>query len=588
MSGPKVTVDLDIIEENTRSIVSLCREHGIGVTGVTKVTCGMPAVARALLRGGVANIGESRLKNIKRLRAAGITAPFWLLRIPPLSAVEDIVKSCSLSLNSEIGVIRALSAAAEERELVHDILLMVDLGDLREGVWPDDLLPTVEQILDLPGVRLRGLGTNLTCYGGVLPSRENMRALADHQKRVEDAFSIPLDILSGGNSSSLDLLQKGGIPSDVNNLRLGESLMLGRETAYQRVWPGARPDAFVLEAELIEAKEKPSVPIGETGLDAFGEKPRFVDRGKHVRGILNVGREDVKVDGLSPVEEGVSILGASSDHLLVELGRQGSPVGTGLSFLLDYGALLAAMTSNYVEKELNRSGTLLTETVLPISLVGGGWTDSHPGQNKSLGEVFEEDLRALSSGPEVELRVELKTGHWNSDSRPILLDHPGRLLEILDEFEEPGDCGLIWMTPQLEGSFLLKYLESALKLPAPDNTVVLGLREADQSAREFLSDRRIQAYTMEDIDLLGMRQVMRQTLHQAAAGTRGVILRYNSGVTDGGNEGLTRRETFLAMEMTARSGLLAGMDISASTFKSATDVDAIRRYVATAMGRRIL
>ncbi len=588
MSGPRITVDLDIIEANTRNIVSLCEEHGIDVTGVTKVTCGMPAVARALLRGGVKAIGESRMKNIKRLRAAGINAPFWLLRIPPLSAVDDIVRSCSLSLNSELGVIRGLSEAAEGLGLVHDILLMVDLGDLREGIWPDDLLPTVEQIIELPGVRLRGLGTNLTCYGGVLPSRENMQALVDHQRRVEDRFSIPLDILSGGNSSSLDLLSKGGVPSEVTNLRLGESLMLGRETAYQKVWPGARTDAFLVEAELIEAKEKPSLPIGETGKDAFGETPVFEDRGRHFRGILNVGREDVKVDGLCPVDEAVSILGASSDHLLVDLGKRPAEVGGSLGFLPDYGALLAAMTSEYVEKEVHRSGQPRKDPSLPFLLCGSGWNAPFPGSGQTLGEAFAGELAALPSAAGVTLEEEPRAEAWLGDCRPVLLDHYGRLIDLLEEAGQAMGCGLVWMTPELEGSFLMEHLRGESALPYPENTVVIGLREADQAARDFLAGHRITAYTMEDIDLLGMRQVMRQALHRAGAGTRGFVLRYNAGVTDGGNEGLSRRETFLTMEMAARSKLLAGLDISPSPVDDEEQVKALMRYVVTAMGRRIL
>lgn len=586
MTGPRISVDLDIIEENTRNIVSFCTDRGISVTGVTKVTCGMPSVARALLKGGVETIGESRLENILRLRAAGITAPFWLLRIPPLSAVDEIVTSCSLSLNSEIGVIRALSAAAQDRDLVHDILLMIDMGDLREGIWPDDLLPTVQRILELPGIRLRGLGTNLTCYGGVLPSRKNMETLVGYRKKVEDRFSISLDILSGGNSSSLDLLRKGNIPQEVNNLRLGESLMLGRETAYQQVWPGARTDAFVLEAELIEAKEKPSIPIGETGLDAFGEKPSFTDRGKHLRGILNIGREDVKAEGLTPTVTGLTILGASSDHLLVDLGDKMAEIGTSIGFLPDYGALLAAMTSAYVTKEVHRSGSPIPHKTRPIMLTGEGWNRNCPESDKTLGEIFAEDLSTLPDHPKV--FIEPSKVHFNEESRPILLDHSGRILEILEKQEGRGSCGLVWLTPRMDGSPLMDYIRNHGGLSSSENIVVIGLREAGHEAREFLEQRRITAYTMEDIDLLGLRHVMSRSLHQAAAGNTGVILRYDSSVSDGGNEGLTRRETFLAMEMTSRSGLMTALDISASQIQDIGEINALKHYVAAAMGRRIL
>ena len=68
---PYITIDLGKIEHNTRTIVALCKKHNIEVTGVTKVTCGHPEVAKAMLRGGVASIADSRLENIQRMRIGG-------------------------------------------------------------------------------------------------------------------------------------------------------------------------------------------------------------------------------------------------------------------------------------------------------------------------------------------------------------------------------------------------------------------------------------------------------------------------------------------------------------------------------------
>ena len=598
MSGPILRVDLDIIEKNARSIAAFCADHGISVTGVTKVTCGMPAVARALLRGGVSSLGESRLENIHRMRADGVTAPCWLLRVPPLSEVEEIVTSVDISLNSEISVIRALSAAAERRDLVHDIVLMVDLGDLREGLWPDDLLPTVREIVDLAGVRLRGLGTNLTCYGGVLPTEENMRSLVNHKHRVEEVLGRSLDILSGGNSSSLDLLRRGGMPKEVNNLRLGESLMLGRETAYRRIWPGARPDAFVLEAELIELKEKPSVPIGERGVDAFGERPKFKDRGQRLRGILNVGREDVKVEGLFPLDEALTILGASSDHLLLDVtARLNVSVGGGVSFLLDYGALLAAMTSRYVRKEPHYSGVLPKEERPLLLLVGRHLKTSLPGSSDTLGEALKRDLSSLGYAGLLQCdSPEDASDALRRGALPIVTGGDGDLETLLETAgKTAGPLGLLWLSPRLEGSTLLDFFlrpESRAGLVAslaPENTVVVGLREAGPVVRNLFGDRRVGVYTMEDIDLLGLRQVIRQSLARAASGVRGVILRYDAAVTDGGSEGITRRETYLVMELTARSGLLRGLDLSGSLPpRSRAEAESLLRYCGTVLGRKIL
>ena len=87
---PCVTIDLDAVEANAAAVVRLCAAHGIRVLGVTKGAAGHPGVARAMLRGGVAGIGESRLANAERLRRAGVEAELVLLRIPSPSEADEI------------------------------------------------------------------------------------------------------------------------------------------------------------------------------------------------------------------------------------------------------------------------------------------------------------------------------------------------------------------------------------------------------------------------------------------------------------------------------------------------------------------
>src|SRR6185436_18142809 len=185
MSGPQVAIDLDRIERNARAVVGRCAQAGIKVFGVTKGVCGMPQVARAMLRGGVVGIAESRFENIRRLRESGIAAPIMLLRSPPISRVEEVVRTVDISLQSELAIISELSRIAERMGRVHDIILMVDLGDLREGIWPSELLPTVEKVLSLKGVRISGIGTNLTCFGAIMPTEEHLGQLVANAYKVE-------------------------------------------------------------------------------------------------------------------------------------------------------------------------------------------------------------------------------------------------------------------------------------------------------------------------------------------------------------------------------------------------------------------
>lgn len=352
MGNPYITIDLGKLENNARSIVRLCADHGVGVTGVTKCTGGFPEVAGAMLRGGVSSIGESRLQSIHRLKAAGIKTSFMLLRIPSLSDVEEVISCVDVSLNSELALINALSEAALRRERVHKIIIMVDLGDLREGVWPDDLVPFVREVVGLGGVRIIGIGTNLTCYAGVLPSEDNMRQLVELAREVEGSFDLELEYLSGGNSSALPLLAAGKMPGRINHLRIGEAILLGLETAHRTPWPGTYQDAFVLYAEVIELKRKPSAPIGEVSEDAFGRRPEFVDRGTMDRAILDIGREDIDVEGVRPTDPRISVLGATSGELVMDVSAaEGSiRVGDFLAFSPNYAALVAAMDSQYVDK----------------------------------------------------------------------------------------------------------------------------------------------------------------------------------------------------------------------------------------------
>ena len=353
MSGPEVAIDLGRIERNARAVAERCAAAGIKVFGVTKGMCGMPQVARAMLRGGVVGLAELRFQNIRRLRDSGIAAPIMLLRSPPISRVEEVVSSVDISLQSELAIIREMSRIAERMGRVHDIMLMVDLGDLREGIWPNELLPTVEQILDMKGVRIAGIGTNLGCFGAIMPTPDNLGQLVAHAYKIERLAGISLDFVSGGASSSLQLLLDGTLPSGINNLRVGEAILQGGiETFRDKPWEALEFDACRLTADVIEVKKKPSRPIGQSGYDAFGNQPYFPDEGDRLRAIANIGREDVLVEGLTPIDKGARVLGASSDHLLMDVTDADPPIAVGdrVAFRMSYGAMLLAMTSEYVEK----------------------------------------------------------------------------------------------------------------------------------------------------------------------------------------------------------------------------------------------
>jgi ornithine racemase len=347
---PRIEIALAQIQHNTRILSELYGQQGIGLMGVSKATLGHPAIAAAMIQGGVKFIADSRLENIQKMRLAGVETRFVLMR-SALSQAAAIVRDVDISLNTELTTIEALSYQANLQGKLHQIIIMVELGDLREGVLPGDLAQLIQTTIALPNIEIIGLGCNLACYGGIKPNDRKMGELSALAQTIEAKFDLKLEIVSGGNSANHQWYESATTMGRINNLRLGEAILLGCETVNRQAIPGLYTNTFQLIAEVIESKDKPSLPDGEVCQDAFGNMPTFVDRGIHRRVIIALGRQDVLVSGLTPSAD-LEILGASSDHVVLA-SRQGDwPIGSEVKFDLDYGGLLAAMTSPFIQKQL--------------------------------------------------------------------------------------------------------------------------------------------------------------------------------------------------------------------------------------------
>jgi predicted amino acid racemase len=328
-------------------------QKGISLMGVTKAVLGEPSIAKAMIQGGVKFIADSRIENIQKMKSAGISTQFVLLRTP-LSQAESIVKNADISLNTEIETLKKLSYHAKGQNKIHQVIIMVELGDLREGILPCDLPQLVRKSLSLPHIKIIGIGCNLACYGGIKPDDKNMRELSELVDLIEKEFQIDLEIISGGNSANFEWFKSSQDVGRVNNLRLGESILLGCETVGRKVIPGLHTGAFQLIAEVIESKRKASVPLGEICQDAFGNVPGFLDRGDHQRVIIALGRQDVQVSNLKSNNK-LKMIGSSSDHIILDGENHNLEVGDEIRFSLDYSGLLATMTSPFVIKQFTDS-----------------------------------------------------------------------------------------------------------------------------------------------------------------------------------------------------------------------------------------
>lgn len=361
MSAPRIEAELEKIEQNTRMLVDRLIPAGIRVTGITKAVLGSPGIGAAMLRGGACGLGDSRVANLARLAdlpgsPVGSAPSRTLIRSPMLSQVERVVELADVSLNTEASVLAALDGAGSGTGRTHRVVLMVELGDLREGIAVGDIPDAVRTVLGLPSLRLAGLGANLACQNGVVPDDRNMGVLSGLADRIERLHGISFEVVSGGNSANLNWALTTHEVGRINELRLGEAILLGVDPLHRTPIPGLHTDAFTLTAEVIEVAVKPAQPWGRLAQAAFGHAEARTGGGPVHQAILALGRQDVDPDGLHP-PAGMTILGMSSDHLVIDLGDHAVVVGDEIDFGVGYGALVRAMTSPFVAKIERRGST---------------------------------------------------------------------------------------------------------------------------------------------------------------------------------------------------------------------------------------
>jgi predicted amino acid racemase len=348
MSCPRIEVDLSKICRNTQTVARRLGPREIGITGVTKAVCGHPAIAQAMLDGGAFGLADARINNVQRLRQAGITCPVTLIRTPMLSQVDEVVQLCEASYNTEISIIAALASAAIQRNGVHGIILMVEMGDQRDGILPENLSDIARQVMKIPGVVLKGIGANFACLSGVAPTASQMVALCALANEIEGMCGPFLKTVSGGNSANLPWALGGHDTGRINDLRLGEAILLGVDPISGDQIGGMHTDAFTLVVEVIETDAK-LTPFPIALVDPTLARLRIVPTsGAATRFILAIGFQDTDISGLSlPV--GCTLIGATSDHLVIESSRSPLKLGAEVRFQMNYSALMHAMAAPDIE-----------------------------------------------------------------------------------------------------------------------------------------------------------------------------------------------------------------------------------------------
>jgi predicted amino acid racemase len=356
---PRFLIRQDHLFDNARKILALCEPYNVRITAVTKGFNSIPDCCRMLMDAGCFSIASSRLRQLIEVKIFDKTIPTMLIRIPMLSELADVVKWSDSVLVSEVQTLQHLNEEASRQRKRPLVILMRDVGDLREGFFSqEDLLRAALLIeYELPHLALYGIGTNLSCYGSIIPTKHNLEALAGCAQEIEVRIGRRLEIISGGATTSLPLLLRGEMPRNINHLRLGECLF-APPTAWEHDIDGLWRDVFQVEAEIVECNKKPTQPIGIKGKAAFGKIKQYTDRGVRHRAIVAIGNQDLgdSATVLKPLDPEIKVLGASGDHAILDIEDCQTPYHLGdiIPFNLLYQGCIYASMSPDVDKLIIR------------------------------------------------------------------------------------------------------------------------------------------------------------------------------------------------------------------------------------------
>lgn len=347
----------DKLQENYRFLDELFSGRGIDWGVVSKMLCGNELYVREVIALGVTEMHDSRVSNLKIIKKLAPHVQTVYIKPPAKRSIASIIHYADVSFNTEIYTIRMLSAEAVRQKKTHKIIIMIEMGDLREGVMGEELIEFYKQVLELPNIEVRGIGTNLNCLNGVMPTQDKLIQLSLYKQLIEAKFNIKIPYVSGGTSVAIPLLLKNANPLAVNHFRVGEALYFGKDLFSGQTIEGMHNDVFRLFAEIIEITEKPHFPIGELGENVAGNSysNENDDLGRTaLRVIVDIGLLDMQPRYLHPDDPDIAIVDASSDMLVVDISasREKYTVGGLLSFKLDYMGALYLLNSNYVDKQI--------------------------------------------------------------------------------------------------------------------------------------------------------------------------------------------------------------------------------------------
>jgi predicted amino acid racemase len=352
-----IVLDTGKLKSNFEYLDSIFMQNDIKWSVVSKLLCGHKEFLTELLNLGITQVCDSRVSNLKTIKSINPDVETVYIKPPAKRAIKGIVKYADISMNTHIETIRLLSKEAGNQGKIHKIIIMIELGELREGVMGDDFMEFYENVFELDNIEVVGLGTNLSCLYGVLPSQDKLIQLSLYEQLIEARFGKQIPYVSGGSSVTIPMIFQNVLPKGINHFRVGETLFMGTDLFNNTTLENMHPDVFMLYAEIIELLEKPAVPTGEMGTNVEGNSYSFDESligQTSCRAIIDMGLLDVEESHIEATDSDIKIVGASSDMLVIDLGenKKNYRVGDLLEFRMDYMGILRVINSRYIDKRV--------------------------------------------------------------------------------------------------------------------------------------------------------------------------------------------------------------------------------------------
>ncbi|MBK8983237.1 MAG: alanine racemase [Ignavibacteria bacterium] len=350
-----IRLNTDKLRHNYKHLENLFAKNNIDWGVVTKLLCGNKLYLNELMKLGIKQMHDTRISNIRTIKSLNPDIQTVYIKPPAKRIIPNLIRYADVSFNTDYSTIKYLSEEAYRQNKLHKIIIMIEMGDLRECVMGDKLVDFYDRVFLLPNIQIIGIGTNFNCLNGIMPTQDKLLQLCLYKKLIELKFKREIPWISGGTSVTLSLLTKKKIPKEVNHFRVGEALFFANDLFTGKPFKGMETDVFKLYSEIIELHHKPIVPSGEQIENVAGYIPEYKeeDHGKYTyRAIIDIGLLDINPSFLTPDDNSIKIIEASSDMLVLDLGENKSSYKTGdlISFNLRYMGALGLMNSNYIEK----------------------------------------------------------------------------------------------------------------------------------------------------------------------------------------------------------------------------------------------